>query len=118
MGRKLIDSNGAARVEAAVNRLSFFSLAPVATAFVQDSERLYENGVSGDGVDDIRKFWTNLRPQTAYTSQGHALPWAFAQNSTCELQEGSLQLHAENKAAAVLLACSKAEMNVSIDLDE
>ena len=41
-----------------------------------------------------------------------AVPWGFVQNSTREQQEESLQLHAEKKALAILLAHGEDELNV------
>merc|ERR1712050_299195 len=75
--RKVIDSDGADRVEAVVERLGFTPLAPFAMALVKGSELFYANGLSGDGVDNARKLWADLRRHTAYTSQVHALPWAL-----------------------------------------
>ena len=53
----------------------------------------------------------------SYKPQLQAVPWAYAQGSTREQQEGSLQLHAEKKALAVLLSSGQAKLNVSINFN-
>ena len=87
-----------------MDRHKLIALAPEATVSVQGSERRYKNGVAGEGVTDARTLWSKLRQRTAYTPQLQALPWAFMQSSTLEQQEKSLQLHAEKKTLATLLA--------------
>eukprot|EP00747_Dinoflagellata_sp_TGD_P128750 gnl/TRDRNA2_/TRDRNA2_174592_c9_seq16.p1 gnl/TRDRNA2_/TRDRNA2_174592_c9~~gnl/TRDRNA2_/TRDRNA2_174592_c9_seq16.p1 ORF type:complete len:272 (+),score=53.05 gnl/TRDRNA2_/TRDRNA2_174592_c9_seq16:200-1015(+) len=108
------DVEGASRVQAAVDRLGLIALAPAATMLVQGSERVYENGVSGEGVDDVEELWKQVRQLTRYTPQVQALPWAFVRKSTVVQQQNSLQLHAEKKALTVLLACAADELIVSI----
>eukprot|EP00747_Dinoflagellata_sp_TGD_P136692 gnl/TRDRNA2_/TRDRNA2_175586_c2_seq11.p1 gnl/TRDRNA2_/TRDRNA2_175586_c2~~gnl/TRDRNA2_/TRDRNA2_175586_c2_seq11.p1 ORF type:complete len:227 (+),score=41.94 gnl/TRDRNA2_/TRDRNA2_175586_c2_seq11:49-729(+) len=101
------DLTGASRVQGAVDRLGLTALAPEAVTLVRGSERRYENGVGGEGVTDARQLWLKLHQETAYKPQLQALPWAFVQSRTQAEQEGSLQLHAEKKALAVLLACDE-----------
>ena len=115
--RTVDDAHGASRVQAAMHRHNLIALAPEATVSVQGSEHRYENGVAGEHVTNARTLWLQLRQGTAYTPQLQALPWAFVQNSTLEQQEGSLQLHAEKKALAILLAHGEAELDVSIEFN-
>ena len=111
------DSDGASRVQAAVDRLGLIALAPLAVALVQGSERTYDNRAAGEGAADARILWLKLRQLTAYTAQVQALPWNFVQHSSLEEQEGSLQLHAEKKALAVLLAQGEPQPEVSINFN-
>ena len=85
--RKVGDSNGASQVQAAIDRLGMIALAPIATALVQGSMRLYEYGVVGEGVADAQQHWLELRQQMAYKPQLQALPWGFVQRSSCGQQE-------------------------------
>merc|ERR1712178_547375 len=80
-------------------------------------KRCYENGVVGDGVTESRKLCMELRQRTAYMPKLHALPWAFGQNWTRQMQELTLQHHAEKKALAVLLARGETHLNVYINFN-
>eukprot|EP00747_Dinoflagellata_sp_TGD_P130917 gnl/TRDRNA2_/TRDRNA2_174892_c3_seq6.p1 gnl/TRDRNA2_/TRDRNA2_174892_c3~~gnl/TRDRNA2_/TRDRNA2_174892_c3_seq6.p1 ORF type:complete len:237 (+),score=41.03 gnl/TRDRNA2_/TRDRNA2_174892_c3_seq6:122-832(+) len=115
--RAFDDANGASRVQAMVDRLGLTALTPVAVTVVQGSERRYENGIIGEGVEDARKLWFELRQQTTYIPQLRSLPWAFMQHSSLEQQEASLQLHAEKKALATLLARGEGQLKVSINFN-
>ena len=111
------DSNGASRVQAAMNRLGMIALAAIATARVQGSWWRYQNGVEGMGVAEAWQFWLELEHGMAYKPQLQVLPWAFVQMSTREQQEGSLQQHAEKKALAVLLSHGEATPGVFINFN-
>jgi len=67
------NSDGAAKVQAAIERLGLAAVVPVASAFLQGSERRCENGIIGDGVADARTFWLKLRRESAYTPRFEAL---------------------------------------------
>merc|ERR1712113_850995 len=45
------------RVHAAVDRFGLIPLAPVATADIQDSDRSYENGESGESFGILAQLW-------------------------------------------------------------
>ena len=111
------DFNSVARVQAELDRLGVSALAPVATAVVQGSVRQYRYGNVGEGVADVRHLWLLLRKRMAYEPQLQAVPWALVKNSTRELQEGYLQLHAETKALATLLSHGEAELSISINFN-
>merc|ERR1712224_674185 len=98
------DSNPASPVQAAVGRLSLIACAPEAKTFVNCLDQQYENGFHGAGVAEAQNIWLELCRRTAYAPHLDALPWAFVENSTHQQQEGVLQLHAEKKALAMLLA--------------
>merc|ERR1712066_1184129 len=53
------DLEGAARLQAAVERFELISEVPVAMAIKHGSECRCENGIAGDGVGDVRKLWSN-----------------------------------------------------------
>ena len=109
-------SKGASRVQAMVEQLGLIALAPLATVVVQGSVRWYKYGLGGEGVADAQQLWLELRQQTAYKPRLQALPWVFAQRSTCEQQEGLLQLYVETKLLTMLLSYGEAELNIPIDL--
>merc|ERR1719436_1303676 len=111
------DSEGASRLQAVVERFGLIAEVPVAVAIFQGSEWRCENGVNGDGVGDARMLWTELRRQTAYAPHLLALPWIFVKSRTHKEQAGSLQLHAEKKALARLLACGEDDLKVSINFN-
>ena len=60
------DSNGASRVQAAMNRLGMIALAAIATARVQGSWWRYQNGVEGMGATEAWQFWLELEDGMAY----------------------------------------------------
>ena len=76
------NSDGASRLQTAVERLGLIALAPMAT--MQGAVRPYENGVSGEGVTDVQQLWLKLHRRTTYTPQLQVLPWAFVQISMRE----------------------------------
>eukprot|EP00747_Dinoflagellata_sp_TGD_P122574 gnl/TRDRNA2_/TRDRNA2_173653_c10_seq22.p1 gnl/TRDRNA2_/TRDRNA2_173653_c10~~gnl/TRDRNA2_/TRDRNA2_173653_c10_seq22.p1 ORF type:complete len:180 (-),score=27.07 gnl/TRDRNA2_/TRDRNA2_173653_c10_seq22:94-633(-) len=117
--RAVGDFVGASRVQAAVAHFGLiaFPLLPAATALIQASQRQWENGVSSTGMSAAQALWSELCRCTAYEPRLQILPWAFVQISTCKLQEGSLQLHAEKKSLAMLLVCNETHLSVSINFN-
>ena len=107
------DQSGAARVQAAVERLGIKTgaLAPEATACRPgwaSPGKTFRNGADdGEGVDDARTLWREVRRRSTYSPQLQSLPWDFVQRSNLHQQEASLMLHAEKKALAVLLHAEK-----------
>merc|ERR1711869_31024 len=53
----------------------------------------------------------------SYKPQLQAVPWGLVQNSTRKQQEQSLQLHAEQKALAILLSHGEDELSISINFN-
>ena len=105
-------------MQAAIDRLGLIALAPVATAVVQGLLRQYQNGNVGEGVEEARQFWLELRQQKLYKPQLQALPWVFLQNSAREQQEESLKLHAEKKELAMLFSNNvEDELSISINFN-
>ena len=113
--RAVGDSESTSRVQTAVERLNVFVRMPVATTLVQGSKHQYEKRKSGPDDAEVDQLWMVIRQRTAYSPQLRALPWAFTQNRTREQQEGSLKLHPEKKALAILLACCEIELKVAIE---
>ena len=103
------ETNGASQVQAAAERLSLISLAPMATALAQGLFAQYQYGVDGEFVADTQQLWLELRQQMTYKPQVQALPWIFVWRNRCKQQEGLLQLHAEKKLLAVLLSRGEAK---------
>lgn len=79
----------AARVHAAVNRLSLSPLLPVATTLIQVSDLSCENGENGECVEVTNELWPELRRRSLYTPHLQVLPWGFVKKSAREQQESS-----------------------------